>query len=455
MEDKAKLLMVGSLGRHQQGFVAAMEARGWSVDTVSDSPQSLPPCFAEYGAGLYCLGPADFPAPKALEQLVLRSDLAWMALVDGDLPAEAALRATMANLFIAFHQAPPRVEQIDCLMTHVIAMQRLRTSAVPQVRTDQAETLGLLSGSPALGKMIDSLPRVAAVDAPVFLSGEIGTGKARVARAIHACSPRAAAPLVAVSCATLPAGWLRGECTITVSGHTASHGQPAEPLAKAAGGTLFLDEVSELSAPSQCDLLHLIEHGSLPDPGTGRLVPFDVRVIASTHADLEAAVEAGRFRPDLYHHLRVLEVEVPPLRERQEDIEALAYAIFQDYEREKSPSVRGFSQEALVLMKQYAWPGNLRELVNRVRRAMVMCEQRLIKPGDLGLERRSSNRHIVTLEEARNVAEREVLLNALNRSQYKIKKAADELGVSRVTLYRLMEKHGLDRKAEPEAAASQ
>ncbi|WP_444678884.1 sigma 54-interacting transcriptional regulator [Halomonas sp. E19] len=247
---------------------------------------------------------------------------------------------------------------------------------------------------------------------------------------------------------------MRGESNTAASGPTASHDQPAKPLAQAAGGTLFLDEVSELSAQAQHDLLHLIERGALPDPETGRLVPFDVRVIASTHADLEVAMEAGHFRPDLYHRLRVLEVEVPPLRERQEDIEPLAHAIFRDYAQEKSPCVRGFSQEALVLMKRYAWPGNLRELVNRVRRAMVMCEQRLIKPADLGLERRSSNRHIITLEEARNVAEREVLLNALNRSQYKIKKAADELGVSRVTLYRLMEKHALDRRGEPEPGAS-
>ena len=179
---------------------------------------------------------------------------------------------------------------------------------------------------------------------------------------------------------------------------------------------------------------------------------MDVRVLAATHVDLEGAVREGRFREDLYHRLNVLQARTPPLRERPEDIEQLANHFFEQFRREASRRVRGFSHDSLITMRQHSWPGNVRELINRVRRAMVMCEQRLITPDALGLERRNGlSREGVSLEQIRDGAEREAVIAALARNKQQVLHAARELGVSRATLYRLIEKHHLHRTLEERA----
>ena len=191
----------------------------------------------------------------------------------------------------------------------------------------------------------------------------------------------------------------------------------------------------------QVNLLRFLEGHYIQRVGSGTEVPIDVRVVAATHVDLDKAVKEGRFREDLYHRLNVLNVRVPALRERLEDIEVLARFFFQKFASEKNVQVRGFSMEALAVMRQHPWPGNVRELINRVRRAMVMCENRLIKSADLGLERRGPTRNILTLEQAREYAEQRAIQAALLRNKHNVQNAASELGVSRVTLYRLMEKY--------------
>ncbi|MDX5435507.1 MAG: sigma-54 dependent transcriptional regulator, partial [Halomonas sp.] len=348
---------------------------------------------------------------------------------------------------------PIDIDQVDCLMQHAAAMKRLRTeesAAKPQEA--EFEMVGTV---PAMQKVFDTIRRVASVDAPVFISGESGTGKELAARAIHARSTRASAPFVAVNCGALPSNLIQSE----LFGHekgafTGASQQKIGQIEAAAGGTLFLDEIGDLSLELQVNLLRFLEEKTIQRIGALDEIRVDVRILSATHVNLEKAVEEGRFREDLYHRLNVLQVDIPPLRERQEDIEILAKFFFDKFIEEKSMKVRGFSQEALALMRQYHWPCNIRELINRVRRAMVMCEQRLIKPTDLGLERRTLNRNVVTLEEARNNAEKEALICALRRNKHKVKKAADELGVSRVTLYRLMEKHQLTRNSDTSISLS-
>lgn len=302
---------------------------------------------------------------------------------------------------------------------------------------------------PAMQKVFNTIRRVASVDAPVFIQGESGTGKELAARAIHERSLRACAPFIAVNCGALPGNLIQSE----LFGHekgafTGANQRKIGQIEAASHGTLFLDEIGDLPLELQVNLLRFLEEKTIQRIGSVEETQVDVRVLSATHVDLEKAVEEGRFREDLYHRLNVLQVELPPLRQRQEDIEILAKFFFQKFIEDKPMKVKGFSQEALTLIRQYHWPGNIRELINRVRRAMVMCEQRLIKPADLGLERRYANRTLITLEQARNNAEKEALVSALCRNKHKVKKAAAELGVSRVTLYRLMEKHELTRKEE-------
>lgn len=453
MDNKARLLMVGSLGNDQLAFVERMQEKGWHINTADTLSQAVARLNeTEHEAGILCLHESHEDL-KQIERLVIRSDMEWMALLREPELDDPVLCKILGSVFMAFQSEPIDIDQVDCLMQHAAAMKRLRTeesAAKPQEA--EFEMVGTV---PAMQKVFDTIRRVASVDAPVFISGESGTGKELAARAIHARSTRASAPFVAVNCGALPSNLIQSE----LFGHekgafTGASQQKIGQIEAAAGGTLFLDEIGDLSLELQVNLLRFLEEKTIQRIGALDEIRVDVRILSATHVNLEKAVEEGRFREDLYHRLNVLQVDIPPLRERQEDIEILAKFFFDKFIEEKSMKVRGFSQEALALMRQYHWPGNIRELINRVRRAMVMCEQRLIKPTDLGLERRTLNRNVVTLEEARNNAEKEALICALRRNKHKVKKAADELGVSRVTLYRLMEKHQLTRNSDTSISLS-
>ncbi|MEQ4539811.1 MAG: sigma-54 dependent transcriptional regulator [Billgrantia sp.] len=455
MDNKARLLMVGALGSGQQRLIESMTDKGWAVSTADTLAQAETRLVeGEHEAGIFCLPDSGIRDLKRVERLVVRSDMEWMALLHEPELDDPLLCRTLGDLFMAYQPEPVDIDQIDCLMQHAVAMKRLRSEEASTV-APQGSEFEMVGTVPAMHKVFDTIRRVASVDAPVFISGESGTGKELAARAIHERSQRASAPFIAVNCGALPSSLIQSE----LFGHekgafTGASQRKIGQIEAAAGGTLFLDEIGDLPLELQVNLLRFLEEKTIQRIGALDEIAVDVRVLSATHVDLEKAVAEGRFREDLYHRLNVLQVNIPPLRERQEDIEILARFFFNKFIEEKSMKVRGFSLEALALMRQYHWPGNIRELINRVRRAMVMCEQRLIKPADLGLERRTSNRLAITLEEARNSAEKEALIGALNRNKHKVKKAADELGVSRVTLYRLMEKHQLGRKGDQRVSLS-
>lgn len=455
MANKTRLLVVGSLGSNQQEFVENLQNKGWSVSTARTLPQAEARLAeAEHEAGILWLQNGSTGDLKRIEQLVIRSDMEWIALLHEPELDNPVLCKTLGNLFMAYQPEPVDIDQVDCLMQHAVAMKRLRAEEA-SAREPYGAEFEMVGTVPAMQKVFDTIRRVASVDAPVFISGESGTGKELAARAIHERSQRSSAPFVAVNCGALPGNLIQSE----LFGHekgafTGASQQKTGQIEAAAGGTLFLDEIGDLPLELQVNLLRFLEEKTIQRIGALDEIHVDVRVLSATHVDLEKSVEEGRFREDLYHRLNVLQVNIPPLRERQGDIEILAKFFFNKFIEEKSMKVRGFSQEALALMQQYHWPGNIRELINRVRRSMVMCEQRLIKPADLGLDRRTSNRNVITLEEARNSAEKEALISALSRNKQKVKKAADELGVSRVTLYRLMEKHQLARKGENSVSLS-
>jgi DNA-binding NtrC family response regulator len=209
------------------------------------------------------------------------------------------------------------------------------------------------------------------------------------------------------------------------------------------GGTIFLDEIGDLSLELQINLLRFLQEKTINRVGSTRCIRVDARVIAATHVDLEKAVAKGRFREDLFYRLNVVPLRVPALRERPTDVGMLAEHFFHQFAAEKGPQLRGFSRSAMVAMGEHQWPGNVRELINRVRRAAVMAEGRLISPIDLGLEERKDDRAWDALEEARTRAERSAISVSLQQAGRNVTEAAKQLGVSRMTLYRLMAKHGM------------
>src|SRR5690554_1541064 len=300
------------------------------------------------------------------------------------------------------------------------------------------EKVTLVGSSPAIRRLLADIEKIAAVDAPVLITGESGTGKELTARLIHERSSRQTGPFNAINCGALPAGLIQSE----LFGHekgafTGADRRKVGIIESTAGGTLFLDEIGDLPLELQVNLLRFLEDHRFLRLGAQRESEVDVRVLAATHVDLEGAVREGRFREDLYHRLNVLQARTPPLRERPEDIEELAAHFFQQFRGEAACRVRGFSHESLATMRQHAWPGNVRELIT---------------PEVLGLERRNGlSREGVSLEQIRDGAEREAVIAALARNRNQVLHAARELGVSRATLYRLIEKHHLHRTLEERA----
>jgi DNA-binding NtrC family response regulator len=214
-------------------------------------------------------------------------------------------------------------------------------------------------------------------------------------------------------------------------------------IESAAGGTVLLDEIGDLPLELQINLLRFLQEGPIHRVGSTRSLRVDVRVIAATNVDLRRAVASGAFREDLFYRLNVLQLRVPALRERQSDIELLAQHFFRQFARDKSPRLKGFSRHALLAMREHGWPGNVRELMNSVRRAMVMAEGRLVTPADLGLVERGPVLAAAALDEARVQAERRAIFGSLQQAGRNVTRAAQQLGVSRMTLYRLMAKHGI------------
>jgi DNA-binding NtrC family response regulator len=305
--------------------------------------------------------------------------------------------------------------------------------------------LGMVGSSDAIIQLQKKIRKLALTHAPVLIGGESGSGKELAARAIHQCSSRSKGPFLAVNCGAIAPALIQSE----LFGHergsfTGATSAKTGLIEAASGGTLFLDEIADLPLELQTNLLRFLQERTIQRVGSHKSLSVDVRVIAASHVDLASAVAAGRFREDLFYRLSVLPITVPSLRERQADVLGLAqYFLNASVESSHHVKVLGFSQQAVEAMLLHTWPGNVRELSNRVKRAVVMTDQCLISPEDLGLTRPVGPVGMA-LEAVRTMAERDAITLALVRVDSNVTHAARALGISRMTMYRLMDKHGLD-----------
>jgi DNA-binding NtrC family response regulator len=296
----------------------------------------------------------------------------------------------------------------------------------------------------AITRLRQQILKVSQVDAPVLIWGESGSGKELVARAVHDHSARTSAPFVPINCGAMPASLIQSELFGYEKGaFTGAARDKCGLIESAAGGTIFLDEIGDLPLDMQSNLLRFLQEKTICRVGGTRQITVDVRVIAASHVKLWQAVEAGRFREDLFYRLNVLPLDVPSLRERGSDVVPLAEYYFNVFAAERAPGVKGFSTRALEAMSSHDWPGNVRELVNRVRRALVMAEGHMIQAADLGLDDVAPPVLLEALDGVRIQAERAALQAHLCEGK-SMTVVARELGVSRMTLYRLMAKHGIE-----------
>lgn len=378
----------------------------------------------------------------ALDDILASDPRCKVIVVTGQTEREVALRAVGQGAY-DFLPKPADTDVLRLLLRrcfHVAGLEREHLEMRHRLQDETFE--GMLGGSAKIQKIFDAVRKVATTDAPVLVLGESGTGKEMIARAIHHRSARRDRPFIAINCGAIPENLLESE----LFGHekgafTGAHVQRKGRIEHADSGTLFLDEVGELPGPLQVKLLRFLQEQCIERVGGRQEINVDVRVVAATNADLHKAIKQGTFREDLYYRLAVVEMMLPPLRERDDDVRVLAQAFLERYATESGKSGMAFSPEAVRSLMRHPWPGNIRELQNRVRRAVIMGETKRISPPDLELERSTpGGAGGSTLKEARENVERDLIRHALRRHSGNISQAASELGISRPTLYELMEK---------------
>jgi PAS domain S-box-containing protein len=298
----------------------------------------------------------------------------------------------------------------------------------------------MVSQSPLMQKIFAVLPAVAASPSTVLLLGETGTGKELIARTIHSLSPRRSGPFVAVNCGALPDTLLESELFGYKAGafSGAVKDKPGR-FAIAHGGTLFLDEIGEVSPALQVRLLRVLQERRYEPLGATKTEAADVRIIAATNRDLPGQVRQGAFREDLYYRINVVRVELPPLRNRKEDVSLLADQFISHFNRLQKKSIQGIDTEALSLLMAHNWPGNIRELENVIERAFVLCEEGLIGVRHLPEELTKQDRPDLSAADVRaavKTAEAEVIMKILEKNSFDRSAAARELGIDKSTLFR-------------------
>jgi len=346
------------------------------------------------------------------------------------------------------------VKPIDLKLLIIILSRTYRIhelekcNRILQERIPSGQFCDMLGVSQVMTRVFVLIGKVALTDYPVLIRGQSGTGKEMAARAVHLQSSRSGQPLVIINCGAIPENLLESE----LFGHekgafTGAVDRQIGKFEQADKGTIFLDEVGELPLHLQVKLLRFIQEGTIERLGASRPIQLDVRIIAATNIDLEAAVQEGAFRSDLFFRLNVVPLDLPPLQEREEDILLLA----QHFIREEAQKLkRGkviLAPAAVTALTGHSWPGNVRELQNRIRRAMSLTSGKMLSPVDFGLaeELKNDGETLPTLREARELAEKKVIRQALALANNNISQAARLLEISRPTLHDLLRKHGFDR----------
>ncbi len=444
------VVLVGS-GHDCDAYRDKLVSAGWDVHIFHD-PERAIQFVDKHGAilGLLCL------TRKCVEQnlpdienMVLKtSQVRWIGLMEQPQMDDPRFRRFISRFLDDYHTLPVDIGRLSHTMGHCSVMaemmieERLKTPTGINGRT-------LIAGCACMQALLRTINKISNTDAPAIITGETGTGKELVARAIHDQSSRKDNAFIAVNCGSLPASLIQTELFGHKKGSfTGAFSDRVGRIEAANGGTIFLDEIGDLSIDLQVNLLRFLQEGVIERVGSTESIRVDVRVLAATHVDLTAAILNGKFREDLYYRLNVLPVELPPLRQREADIERLAVHYFEEFTRNKKTRIRGFSKSAIAAMYHYQWPGNVRELLNRVRRGIVMCDGLQITPADLELGNHMNDQPLKTLAETRLESERNAIQKALVFCGNNVSEAARHLRVSRITLYRLIDKHNLRNKPD-------
>lgn len=402
----------------------------------------LPPDVDNASEGLRCL-----------EAILAKEPQTKVVVLTGNEDRNNALKAVQLGAY-DYYSKPIELDELRVILNrafHLATLEREVKNLQQAGTASQQKFAGMVGQCPQMQQVFKNIEKVAGYDAPVLVLGENGTGKELVARALHEQGSRNSGPFVAINCGAIPENLLEAE----LFGHEkgAFTGAEKRVLGKveyAQGGTLFLDEIAELPSTLQVKLLRFLQEKVIQRVGGREDIEVDARIVAATNIDVQEAIAKGEFREDLYYRIGMITIDLPPLRERKDDIPLLSNFFMAAYSREVGKNIRGFTCSSLSQLQESPWPGNVRELENRVKRAVIMAEGKLIEPEDLGFfsgageEDRLADFEGMTLKEARTQLEFDLVSRALDRQDGNVAKAAEDLGVSRPTLYDLMKKLGLN-----------
>jgi two-component system, NtrC family, response regulator len=382
-----------------------------------------------------------------LAELRAVDEMAKVIVISGQGEKKNAMEAVAAGAY-DFLCKPVDPDELKLLLKRCIYLADLEREYRKAMEDQRAAVFeDMLGTSPQMQGVFSFIRKVATTTAPVLLLGESGTGKEMAAVAIHRRGPRKDGPFIPINCNAIPENLLESELFGHEKGSfTGATMQRIGLVETAKGGTLFLDEIGELPPNIQVKLLRYLQEQRFQRVGGRQELASDARVIAATNVDLKAGINQGSFREDLYFRLAVLVISLPPLRERGDDAVLIAQEFLQKYATQNGKNNIAFVPEALRAINRHPWPGNVRELQNRIKRAVIMADSKRITEKDLELSTGLGFSSSTTLKEARENVEREMVQRALKRNLGRISSAAAELGISRPTLYELMERLGISRE---------
>ena len=380
---------------------------------------------------------------KTLQEILELAPATKVIVVTGNDDRENAIQAVAMGAY-DFYQKPIDLDVLNLIIERAFQLSELEKEYLSLQQNTTEPLAGLIASSKKMQELCRKIEKISPTNATTLLLGESGTGKEVLAKAIHRLSDRSGKPFVAVNCAAIPETLLESELFGYEKGaFTGAFQQTKGKIEYAQNGTFFLDEIGDLPYSLQSKLLRFLQERVVERVGGRHEIPVNVRIICATHQNLQALIDEGKFRLDLYYRISEITITIPPLREREGDAITIATAFLRRYCEVHNKKIKSFSKEAAKAIETYSWPGNIRELENKIKRAVIMTDDNNISFDDLELEKNVDAAMPFNLKEVREAAETQAIRRALTHSNNNISNTARLLGVTRPTLYTLFEKYGI------------
>lgn len=381
-----------------------------------------------------------------LEEILSLMPRTKIIVITGREEKENAVKAIGMGAY-DFYQKPVDADTLKFVVDRAFRLHELETQN-QSLKTGQASTSvqNLITSCPQMLTLCRTVERVAPTDATTLILGDTGTGKELIARGLHQLSARENENFCAINCAAIPDALLESELFGYEKGaFTGASGAKEGKIERANNGTLFLDEIGDMPLALQAKLLRFLQERVVERLGGHKEIPVDVRIVCATHRNIEEMISEGEFREDLYYRLSEIVMSIPALKDREGDSIILSNAFLQRFNQQQGRSISGFTDEALKAIESYSWPGNIRELENKIKRAVIMAEGNLITSEDLAIKAANEEEAMpLNLREVRDAAEKKAISRALNNAGNNMAKAARLLGVTRPTLYTMVSKYKLN-----------